>query len=251
MNRNRLIDTIRGLTLISMIGFHLCWDLMYFDMGVEASFLFGPQAYVWQQSICWTFIFISGYCFSFGHHHLKRGLMALGGGILISVVTTFVIPDERDIFGVLWLIGSSILIMIPIDILCQRYKQVSFYVFGVVSVLLFFITRNINDGYLGFEGLNLLRLPTGLYKGYVMTYLGFLAPDFYSSDYFSLIPWFFLFAVGYCAQKFMSKVKWPTDISKFGIKPLEFLGRHAMLIYMLHQVILYGLVYSVYSLVHR
>lgn len=242
MKRNRLIDTIRGITVLSMIAFHLCWDLMYFDLGVSSDFLFGSGAYIWQQSICWTFIFISGYCFSFGRHHLKRGLMALGGGVLISIVTALVIPDERDIFGVLWMIGVSTLLMIPIDALCQRYKNKSYYIIGVLSAVLFFLTKNINTGYLGFEGINLIKLPDELYYGYFMTFLGFLAPDFYSSDYFSLMPWFFLFAIGYFAQKILNDTKISERVSSYGIKPFEFIGRNALLIYMLHQVVLYGLV---------
>ena len=72
-------DTLRGLTLVSMMFYHACWDLAYIfgmDWGWYASF----GSYLWQQSICWTFILLSGFCWSLGRHRLKRGLMAFGGG---------------------------------------------------------------------------------------------------------------------------------------------------------------------------
>lgn len=248
-NRLRLIDTYRGLTIISMIIFHACWDLYYFNMGITADLLFGKKAYIWQQSICYSFILLSGFCFSYGHHHIKRGLMSLGGGILISIVTALVIPDERDLFGVLWMLGSSMLIMTMIDkIIPKNRKWMGFFL--IISLVLFIITRNINSGFLGFEGINICRLPINLYKGYFMTYIGFMDPGFYSSDYFSLIPWLFLFMTGYFIQKILLNNEKVKKIMLVGIKPLEVIGRHSFIIYMSHQVILYGIVYLI-SLIYR
>ena len=46
--RSGTLDTIRGLTLVSMIVYHACWDLVYlyrFDWGWYRSFWAG----IWQQ----------------------------------------------------------------------------------------------------------------------------------------------------------------------------------------------------------
>lgn len=244
-NRLRLIDTIRGITILSMIGFHTCWDLCYFGMGISEELLYGNKFYIWQQSICWTFILIAGYSFSLGHHHLKRGLMALGGGIIITLVTYFVVPDALDCFGVLWMTGSSILLMIPIDrLLCGREKLDN-YLFFLLAAALFVITKDINYGYLGFEGHEIVALPSRLYSGHFMTYLGFMDPGFYSSDYFSLIPWFFLFTAGYFLNKMLKETFFEKKVLTIGFKPLEFIGRHSLIIYMLHQVVIYGVLYIV------
>ena len=45
--RSGTLDTLRGLTLISMMAYHACWDLVYlygFDWAWYRSF----WAYVWQ-----------------------------------------------------------------------------------------------------------------------------------------------------------------------------------------------------------
>ena len=68
--RRHGLDTLRGLTLISMIAYHACWDLVYL-FGKDWSWYRSEGAYLWQQSICWTFILLSGYCFHLGHHRVR------------------------------------------------------------------------------------------------------------------------------------------------------------------------------------
>lgn len=249
-NRIRLIDTLRGITILGMIAFHTCWDLMYFGLGVTETMMDSSIAYIWQQSICWSFILISGYCFSIGHHQLKRGILSLGGGIIITIVTLLVVYDARDIFGVLYLLGTATLITIPINKVVSKCGK-SVHITGLIlSVLLFIITRNINRGYLGFEGFNLIKLPENLYHcGYFMTYLGFKQAGFFSTDYFSVFPWLFLFLTGYFLRYLLKESNFEDSIRSIGIAPLELLGRHSLLIYMLHQVVAYGLVYLIYYLV--
>ena len=185
-----------------MIAFHACWDMVYFGFGVSAQFMDSRAAYIWQQSICWSFIFIAGFCFSYSRKPLKRGLMALGGGIIITIVTLLLVPEAADIFGVLILLGSAILITIPIDrFICK--SRASHIIGLIVSILLFVILRNVNRGTFGFEGLSFGHVPEVLYRGYFMTYLGFKDPGFFSTDYFSLIPWIFLFLSGYFTNKLM------------------------------------------------
>ncbi len=236
-SRYHLLDTIRGAVLISMICYHGAWNLVNL-YGVRWRWYAGTGAHIWQQSICWTFIFLSGFCWSFGKKHLKRGLMVFGGGVLVSVVTLLVMPENRVLFGVLTLIGSCMLLMILLDKVCRKIPAE----FGaVVSALLFVLTRNINDGYLGFERWNLVELPREWYHGVAATYVGFVPDEFYSTDYFSLIPWIFLFLTGYFVCLICKRRKWlEKEIFKKQIPVLDFIGRHSLIIYLLHQPVLYG-----------
>ena len=238
--RSRLgsIDTIRGITIISMILFHACWDIVYFDLGLSPEFLYGTGAYIWQQSICWSFIFISGFCFSYGHDHLKQGLKLVILSLIVTAVTVLVMPDERIVFGVLTLLGCSVLLTIPVDRFFSDKKGPS--IPGLlISLLLFFLFRNINRGTLGFETLSLGALPENLYKGYFMTFLGFMDPEFTSSDYFSVIPWVFMFLAGYFRNRVFNGKEKDIKLFKLNIRPLAFLGRHSLIIYLAHQVVLY------------
>ena len=51
--RYALLDELRGLDLLSMIGYHACWDLIFL-FGMSAAWYTGWQGHLWQQSICWV-----------------------------------------------------------------------------------------------------------------------------------------------------------------------------------------------------
>ena len=122
------------------------------------------------------------------------------GGVIITLVTVAVMPQNRVVFGVLTLIGSCMLLMQIFD---QWLRRLPAALGVMVSFLLFFLTRNINEGWFGFEQWDIIQLPTALYCNLFMTYLGFTQSDFYSTDYFSLFPWAFLFLAGYFFISFL------------------------------------------------
>ncbi len=261
--RYHLLDMLRGLTLISMILYHGTWDLVYlcgnyfYDMlwyqSICEWYINNKAAYVWQQSICWTFIFLSGFCWSMGKQHLKRGLLVFGGGAVVSAVTMLFLWEDRVVFGVLTCIGSCMLLMIPVD---QQSRNWNPWGGFAVSAFLFILTRNINRGFLGFEDWNLIRLPGGIYRGLLETYLGFTDPQFYSTDYFSLFPWFFLFLAGYFLYQIMQRNRLferetLRRVLQLRIPPLCFIGRHSLPIYMLHQPVLYGILQLILLLLSK
>ena len=233
MRKHRLdgLDTIRGITLISMIAYHASWDLVYL-YGVDWPWYRSFGAYVWQQSICWTFILLSGYCLHLGRHRLKRGLAAFGGGALVSLVTVIAMPDSPIICGVLTLLGTATLLSIPLEPLLRRIPA---RVGLAGGFLLFLLLRDVNDGFLGFEGAHLAALPESWYRNLFTTFLGFPHRGFVSSDYFSLLPWLFLFLTGYFLYDLRGK-----EASNWKLPGITAMGRHSLLIYLLHQPVIYG-----------
>ena len=139
--RYEFFDSLRGLVLISMILYHATWDLVYM-FGKEWSWYHGTGAYIWQQSICWTFILLSGFCWSMGKNPIRRGLMVFFGGIIITFVTMLLMPENRVVFGVLTLIGSCMLLMVPMDKVFRDLSPIGGF---AGSVILFVLTRNVND----------------------------------------------------------------------------------------------------------
>ena len=234
--RYHLLDGIRGIVLLSMIAYHFSWNMVYM-YGARWSWYRSTGAYIWQQSICWTFIILSGFCWSMGKQPLKRGLMVFGGGLIVTAVTLAVMPQNRVVFGVLTCIGSCMLLLIPLDKFLRRIPAEA----GMaISFALFVVFRNINRGTLGFEGWSFLTLPRSLYQNLLTAYLGMPGVSFYSTDYFSLIPWFFLFVTGYFLYS-VSK-KYNLLRGKFlqkKIPVVDYLGKHSLLVYLLHQPIIY------------
>ena len=238
------LDTIRGITLLSMMLYHTCWDLVFL-FGKKIPGYSGFGGYVWQQSICWTFILLSGFCWSLGHHRLKRGLIVFGSGILITFVTLLVMPESRVIFGVLTLIGSCMLLLIPMEKLLLKVRTE----IGLAgSFLLFLLFRNVNTGYLGFGNWNILKLPDGFYENLFTTYLGFPQKGFFSADYFSLLPWFFLFLTGFYLYQFVQKNHMMEKLFSWRVPGFDVIGRHSLLIYLLHQPTVFGISWLLFQI---
>jgi uncharacterized membrane protein len=234
--RYALLDSIRGIVLISMILYHGAWNMVYL-YGRDWEWYLGQGVHIWQQSICWTFILLSGFCWPLGRKQGKRGLLVFGSGLLITAVTLLVMPANRIIFGVLTCIGSCMLLTVPLNRVLKKIPpQTGILLFFV----LFLLTKNINYGFLGWQEGPCLTLPHWLYRDYFTAYLGFMPTDFFSTDYFSLIPWFFLFLTGYfLCLFFREKQLFDLPLMELNLPPLSFLGKHSLLIYLLHQPVLF------------
>lgn len=236
--RLHFLDALRGFTLLHMIAFHGMWNLVYL-FGVRAPWYTGTPGYLWQQWICWTFILLSGFCWSFSRNHLKRGLTVFGGGLIVTAVTCLVMWDSRIVFGVLTCIGSCMLLLIPLE---KWLKKVPAPFGLAVSFGLFLLLRNINSGSLGFEGWAVCQLPASLYRNLVTAYLGFPPRSFFSTDYFPLFPWLFLFVTGFFLYRVLDRRGLNEKLFARGQVPLlNWLGRHSLIVYLLHQPVLYGL----------
>jgi uncharacterized membrane protein len=230
------IDSMRGIAIVLMLSIHTVYDLMYFRAipGMIGGGIWGTLSFLTAS----TFILLVGVSFSISYartmekrknfwkaypKYLKRGLFIIAGGLLITISTTILLPGGYIIFGILHLIGTSI-ILAPF-----------FYRFG---------ENNLYIGTLFFLfGVFLMGLsgPGWLFP------LGIHAEDFYSFDYEPIFPWFGMVLVGMSLGTFFyANGKRSFIIFK---KPgymeniLGFLGRNSLLIYMLHQPILIGLIY--------
>lgn len=182
--RCALLDELRGLDLISMMLYHGMWDLVYL-FGVRAPWYGSWQGELWQQSICWVFILLSGFCLPLGRHPVKRGAVVFGCGALVTAVTLIFMPAGAVWFGVLTLLGSA---MIITGLLEKWMEKVPPVVGLAGSMFLFYFTRYAADGYLQL-GHWLITLPGFLYANYFTAYLGFYPFGFFSTDYFPLTPW--------------------------------------------------------------
>ena len=200
--RYDLIDTVRGIAIISMVIFHFCYDV-FMVYGRDPSWYSRPAVHIWQQSICWTFILVSGFVWSWGRSgNLKRGIMLNVWGLVISGVTVLAMPAEAVWFGILNCIGCAVLLMIPMEPVLRRIPTA----IGLVAAFaLFVMFKDVQLGYLGVPGVFRLDLPDWLYDCRVLTPFGFPFPGFRSSDYFPILPWLFLYICGYFLNRIVMR----------------------------------------------
>lgn len=230
--RYHLIDGLRGLALVNMVLFHFLYD---------ANVIFGRDPFwydrtftrIWQQGICWTFILISGFSWPWGKKNaFKRGLLFNACGLLVTVVTLVFVPDSAVWFGILNFLGCAALILIPLD---RPLKNIPPALGIGINALLFLLFYHVEEGWLGLGSFRLLSLPGVLYDLRVLTPLGFPFPGFYSSDYFPVLPWIFLFICGYFLHPvFEAHPSWKVA-ARTSIPVLSGLGKYSLLIYLAHQ----------------
>ena len=144
-------------------------------------------------------------------------------------------PEDVVLFGVLTLLGSAMGITALLE---KALRKIPPAVGAVVSVALFGLTYHAQLGYLGF-GDGWVLLPRFLYQNLFTAYLGFYPEGFFSTDYFPLVPWLFLFWVGFFLHHLVGRER--MEPLRRSICPaLGWLGRHSLVVYLLHQPVLYG-----------
>lgn len=199
---------------------------------------------MWQQSICWVFILLSGFCLPLGHHPFRRGAVVFGAGALVTAVTLLFLPEEVVWFGVLTLLGSSMLLTAALDPLLRRVPPA---VGVALSALLFWGTYPTMNGFWNLPG-GRLALPQALYASYPTAYLGFMPKSFFSTDYFPLLPWLFLFWAGYFLHHLVGRGRL-APLRRSVCPPLGWMGRHSLVLYLLHQPVILGVLTVAFRLV--
>jgi len=229
------IDTLRGIAVILMICFHFLYDLNYFHyVSVD---LHNNFFLVYVYFTATLFLLLVGISATLRYSHLQktftkdkikynfffRGLFIFCLGLLITFVSWLYIPEGFIIFGVLHCIGISIIFAYPfIHYIIQPFVLgFLFIVFGI-----FLKTLRFDFPWL--------------------LWLGFTPYNFYTVDYFPLLPWFGVVLIGVSIgnilyengfRKFFLKDKTHLVI----IKIVTFFGRHSLIIYFLHQIIFIGM----------
>ena len=240
--RYRLIDALRGLALVNMLVFHFLYDC-FMVYGFDTRWALYPGVVVWERYICVSFIVISGISLNFSRHAYRRGLIVNACGLLITLVTALVMPEQIIIFGILNLIGCS---MILTQAARKLLDKVNPFVGAAVSFILFAFFYGVSEQYLGFFNLHLLELPDSLYRANYFAAFGIHNNDFFSTDYFPLFAWFFLFVFGFFLWRVFCALRWE-KVFKINIPVLGFIGKYTLWIYMIHQPVLMGICFLIFG----
>lgn len=240
--RYHLIDSLRGLAVVNMVLYHFLFDV-YILQGFDAGWRGIEAVHLWQQGICWTFNLISGLSWNLSRHRWRGGLIINACGLLVTAVTVVVEPEEAIWFGVLNLLGCSLLLT---TLLHPALERIPAAAGAAGSFLLFLLTRSLQQGVIALGGVTLCQVPDWLYQRGLMTVLGFPGAGFYSSDYFPILPWWMLYLTGYFLGRLLLR-RSPAWLER-RVPGLDWLGRHSLVIYMLHQPVALALSYGVAAL---
>lgn len=233
--RYALLDELRGFDLLNMFVYHALWDLVFL-YGLKAEWYTGWLGRLWQQFGCWIFILLSGFCLPFGRRPVQRGAFVFCAGAAVTAVTLLAMPQQPVWFGVLTLLGTAMMLTGGLQPFMRRVPPV--LGFGVCMGL-FALFYSAGEGWLGIGSWRIF-LPSQLYANYLTAYFGFAPKGFYSSDYFPLLPWVFLFWAGVFLHWALGRHRME-PLRRSVCPALGWLGRHSLVAYLLHQPVIYGL----------
>jgi uncharacterized membrane protein len=230
MSRYPEIDLVRGIAILMMILFHTVFDLFFFRiLPVEVYSGFWRYFALATASLFLLIVGISltisraraasakpGIPLALKFVYRGAGIFLLG--LLVTVCTWIFLGEGFIVFGILHLIGISIMI----SPLFFRFKKCNLVLgFLVITIGLVFATLTGP----------VWLLPFGIHPA-----------TFWSVDYEPIFPWFGVVLIGMGLGEYL----YPDGIRGFTlpqipemvIRPLAFLGRHSLVIYLVHQPVI-------------
>jgi uncharacterized membrane protein len=231
------VDGLRGVAIVMMVVYHLLFDLS--AMGGFPIDVYGGFWRAWARVCASLFITLAGVSLTLSYARareratpgaslfpkvLGRGLFVLGCGLLVTAATWLLYPDEVVTFGILHFIGAAIVLAYPFLVLRLGWWYLPL---GLACLGIGIALQALNAA---------LPVPWLLWLG--------LPPYRYATlDYFPLLPWFGMMLLGLFAGNLLYRqgrrlVKLPDWSAWAPVRFLEFLGRHSLVIYLIHQPIL-------------
>lgn len=244
--RMHTLDELRGFAIFCMIFYHAFYTIGYFFMlpwGAWLMNFFAPA----EPFFAGLFILIAGLSSNLSHSNLERGVkLAMIAGA-ITIVTYFVLGEKEMIqFGILHMLSVSMMVY---GIINKYLKLIPPWLGIIVNSLLFAVCFSVPMHVFGIPPLFSVTLPDAMYSTPFLFMFGFPQNSFTSSDYFPLIPWMLLFFAGTYIGRIGILHKFPKFMFKKRIPFFAFLGRHSLLIYILHQPVIFGICYAVQGII--
>lgn len=221
-DRIQIIDGIRGFSILLMVVHHFLYDLTEICDAPEWIFT-NPVFDALHYFFAGLFILLSGFSSLYSSSNIKRGAKTLACAGIITLVSWFM--ESPIWFGILHLLGTCMVFYGLTRRLWEKIPMIPAMVLYIIGIIICIpLTRGsiCNCRYLWMFG---------------WTYDGFV-----SYDYFPLLPWIFVFLLGTCLGGYIKEGRMPQGFYTMKVPVLAGIGQRTLIIYMLHQPVLYGLI---------
>jgi uncharacterized membrane protein len=235
--RIALVDALRGVAIVAMVVYHACWDLYYLGL-IDTNVIEDPAWLTFQRSIVVLFLLLVGTGLVLGHGDgirwpafWRRFRIIAGAAMLTTIGTAIVFPDYFVFFGILHAIALF-------SLMGLWFLDKPLPMIGLVAALVIF--------------------PTMVWQHPVMTlktlgWIGFWPSPPETTDIVPIFPWFGVVLLGILGTRLLRaspawdwlstrRLAGPAGVS------LRFLGRWSLLIYLLHQPVIFGITSWIASL---
>lgn len=233
------VDALRGVAIVMMVIYHLLYDLYYFR--VTDTIFTNPFWFYFQRATAGTFLVLVGVSLALSGGAMRRrgerertiygvlfrrGVRIFGWGMVITVATWLFFGWAMAVkFGILQFIGVATLLAYPF--LALRWTNLALWI-GLSSL------GRVLDGI--------------TISGPWLLWLGIEPRNHVYVDYFPLIPWFGVVLLGV----FLGNTLYSNGERRYGLpvpalpfRPLRWLGERSLLIYLIHQPLLFALLSAI------
>ena len=233
--RIHILDEWRGVCVTLMVIYHALYTL-------GAVFFLEPVS-TWlswceplEPLFAGMFVFLCGVSCRLSKSNLKRGLLLASIAVAMSAILWLFMPTMMIWFGILHCLAVCILLYAATARVLDRVPVAVGVAVCAVLMLVTWWFPWYQGGLLGVPPLA-LAWPER-WRTYELL-VPFGIGTVYSADYFPLIPWVFCFFGGAFCGRLTARL--PAWCYTLHCRPLAFIGRHALLIYLIHQPIIYGI----------
>jgi len=218
------LDALRGIAILAMVVYHLCFDLRYF----------GVARWDFEHDIRWlaartlilsSFLLIAGISAALARRdpaadaRWPRHVAVIGGAaLLVTAASAMMFPRSFIWFGVLHAIALSLLLARP---LIDRPRAAVAAGVIVIAAGVMLSSQHFDNRMLG--------------------WLGFMTGKPMTEDYVPLFPWSGVLFLGIAAGHALvaSNFAMLAPLARMP-RALRFLGRHSLAVYLVHQPLLLG-----------
>ncbi len=243
--RVSLLDFLRGTAMIYVMFYHLAYDLVYY---AEISVPFWRSAWFEAlHTVILALLFsVSGICTAFSRDPVKRGAVIFFMGTLLTFFTELFMPYSVIVFGVLSFFGVMMMLTGIIRPLTDKANPwVSAAVLLALYVMFFDFASEGGTVHLIFAD---VKIPLPDDRVYLYP-LGITHSGFFSADYFPLIPNGFIYLAGAAVSRAVKEHRLPAAFyAEIKAPVINFLGKHSLAFYIIHQPVFLGLTFLLMKL---
>ncbi len=238
--RIHALDEIRGFCVFCMVFDHALFTYGFIFANTFARNLFDFFSHI-SPAFAAVFVLLCGISCRLSRSNLLRGLRICAAALVLTFGSLIIMPHTPIIFGILHLLGLCVLLYH----FTGRFTDKLPAPVGIaICALLFALTYNIGNGYLGIGNLR-INIPFEVYESNHLMVLGIISPFKAYSDYFPLLPWIFAFYAGVFIGKYAKEGKFPKWMYKSRVPFLQTLGKNAFFVYLIHQPLGFGVFYII------
>ncbi|MFC7400407.1 heparan-alpha-glucosaminide N-acetyltransferase [Chelatococcus sp. GCM10030263] len=224
-----LIDAARGIALLAMISYHFAWDLSFYGL-IETDIAAHPAWRIYAHLIAGSFLALVGVSLVLAHANginrrsfLRRLAILVAAAAAVTVGTYFLFPESFIFFGIL----HEIALASVLGLFFLRLPWIITLAAAAVALALPLVAAS-----------PFFNAPALLWLG-----LATEVPE--TNDYVPLFPWFGCVLLGMAlAQIVLGRPALPAWLTWRvpGVlgRGLTLAGRHSLLVYLTHQLVLLG-----------